>query len=117
MLVNAGKIEKMFIEPQLPGDPFEVSDAETLLKHLRPNQSGPSAILMLAREGCPHCQHAKQMLTERGLAFEAVHVGDELSMRGVAAASGKATVPQVFIDGKLIGGSDKLADYLQSAKT
>jgi glutathione-dependent peroxiredoxin len=112
MLVNDGKIEKMFVEPQMPGDPFEVSDAETMLQHLRPNQTGPGAILMLAREGCPHCRRAKQMLTERGLAFEAVHVGDELSMRGVAAASGKAQVPQVFIDGKLIGGADRLADYL-----
>jgi glutathione-dependent peroxiredoxin len=112
MLVDDGRIDKMFIEPQVPGDPFEVSDAETMLKHLRPSQPGPSAILMLAREGCPHCRRAKQMLNERELAFEAVHVGEELSMRGVAAAAGKAQVPQVFIDGKLIGGADQLAQYL-----
>jgi glutathione-dependent peroxiredoxin len=115
MLVNDGRIEKMFAEPQVPGDPFEVSDAETMLKHLRPSGSlpGPGAILMLARHGCPHCRRAKQMLDERELAFEAVHIGDELSMRGVAAAAGKPQVPQVFIDGKLIGGSDQLAEYLQ----
>jgi glutaredoxin len=34
-------------------------------------------------------------------------------MRGVAAASGKAQVPQVFVDGKLIGGADQLAKYLE----
>ncbi|HEU4879300.1 MAG TPA: glutathione peroxidase [Gemmatimonadaceae bacterium] len=113
MLVNDGRIEKMFIEPQVPGDPFEVSDAETMLKYLRPKDTGPGAILMLARHGCPHCRRAKQMLNERGLAFEAVHVGDELSMRGVAAAAGKAQVPQVFIDGRLIGGADQLARYLE----
>jgi len=112
MLVNDGKIEKMFVEPQGTGDPFEVSDAETMLKHLRPSQTGPGAILMLAREGCPHCRRAKQMLNDRGLAFEAVHVGEELSMRGVAAAAGKAQVPQVFIDGKLVGGADQLEKYL-----
>jgi glutathione-dependent peroxiredoxin len=31
MLVKNGIVEKMFIEPQVPGDPFEVSDAETCL--------------------------------------------------------------------------------------
>jgi peroxiredoxin/glutaredoxin len=115
MLVNDGRIEKMFIEPQVPGDPFEVSDAETMLKHVQPNkQPGPGAVLMLARHGCGHCRRAKQMLNERGIAFEAVHVGDELSMRGVSAASGKATVPQIFIDGKHIGGADQLAEYLKA---
>jgi peroxiredoxin len=34
MLVRDGVIEKMFIEPQKPGDPFEVSDAETMLRYL-----------------------------------------------------------------------------------
>jgi peroxiredoxin/glutaredoxin len=113
MLVNDGRIEKMFIEPEMPGDPFEVSDAETMLKHLRPNEKGAGAILMLARHGCPHCRRAKQMLNERDLAFEAVHIGDELSMRGVAAAAGKAQVPQIFIDGKLVGGADQLGQYLE----
>jgi glutathione-dependent peroxiredoxin len=112
MLVNDGKIEKMFVEPQVSGDPFEVSDAETMLKYLRPKQTGPGAILMLARHGCPHCRRAKELLNDRGLAFEAVHVGDELTMRGVAAAAGKALVPQIFVDGKLIGGADQLAQHL-----
>ena len=31
MLVNDGRIEKMFIEPDKAGDPFEVSDADTML--------------------------------------------------------------------------------------
>jgi peroxiredoxin len=35
MLVRDGVIEKMFIEPDKPGDPFEVSDAETMLRYLR----------------------------------------------------------------------------------
>lgn len=114
MLVESGTIRKMFVEPNDPGDPFEVSDAETMLKYLRPTQTGPSAILMLARHGCPYCRRAKAMLNERGLSFEAVHVGDELSMRGVKAVSGAATVPQIFVDGKHIGGSEELAQWLQS---
>ena len=36
MLVKDGVIDKMFIEPDLPGDPFEVSDADTMLGYIAP---------------------------------------------------------------------------------
>jgi peroxiredoxin len=46
MLVNDGVIEKMFVEPGLcdnaPGDPFEVSDVETMLDYLRSTSQVPS---------------------------------------------------------------------------
>jgi glutathione-dependent peroxiredoxin len=112
MLVNDGRIEKMFIEPGTEGDPFEVSDAETMLRHLRPNRQTFGPVLVLARHGCPFCAKAKSLLEERGIAYDAVYLGDELTMQGVKAASGAAKVPQVFIDGKLIGGSDQLARFL-----
>jgi peroxiredoxin len=34
MLVRDGVIEKMFVEPQVEGDPFEASDADTMLRYL-----------------------------------------------------------------------------------
>ena len=34
-------VEKMFIEPEVAGDPFEVSDADTMLKYLNPNAQPP----------------------------------------------------------------------------
>lgn len=49
MLVNDGIIEKMFIEPDKPGDPFEVSDADTMLKYLDPNVS-PLAGVTIKRD-------------------------------------------------------------------
>jgi peroxiredoxin/glutaredoxin len=113
MLVIDGKIDKMFIEPDVPGDPFEVSDAETLFRYLRPDAKTLGPAFVLARHGCPHCARAKDLLNERGIACEALYLGDELSMQGVRAASGAATVPQVFIDGKLVGGADQLASYLE----
>jgi peroxiredoxin/glutaredoxin len=112
MVVEDGTIRKMFIEPDLPGDPFEVSDAETMLKYVSPGRKTLGPVLLLARHGCRHCQRAKEMLKERGIPFEAVHLGEDLSMQGVKAASGTATVPQVFIDGKLIGGADQLEQFL-----
>jgi glutathione-dependent peroxiredoxin len=114
MMVNDGKIEKMFIEPDVPGDPFEVSDADTMLTYLRPNRKSVGPVLMLARHGCPYCAKAQSLLEEHGVQFDAVYLGDELSMQGVKAAAGEAKVPQVFVDGKLIGGSDKLADFLSA---
>ena len=41
-----------------------------------------------------------------------MYLGDELTMQGVKAARGAANVPQVFIDGKLIGGSEHLEAFL-----
>ena len=114
MMVNDGKIEKMFIEPDVPGDPFEVSDAETMIRYLRPTRQAFGPVLMLAREGCPFCAKAKSLLQERGISFDAVYLGDELTMQGVKAASGAAKVPQVFVDGKLIGGADKLQEFLSA---
>jgi glutaredoxin-like protein len=113
MLVVDGTIEKMFIEPEEGDDPFKVSDAETMLEYLRPGRKRVGPVLMLARHGCPYCQRAKALLAERGIQFETVSLGDGgLTMRGVKAASGRTTVPQIFIGGKLIGGSDELGQFL-----
>ena len=51
MLVKDGIIEKMFIEPDQPGDPFEVSDADTMLKHIAPEANAPSSVTVFSREG------------------------------------------------------------------
>jgi glutaredoxin len=114
MFVNDGVIEKMFIEPDVPGDPFEVSDADTMLEYLAPGRKEIGPVLMLARHGCQYCAKAQQMLSDRSIAFDAIYLGDELTMQGVKAASGTARVPQVFIDGKLIGGSDQLEKFLSA---
>ena len=104
MLVDDGVIKKMFIEPERDGDPFEVSDADTMLKFLAPDAMAPHDILMFTKPGCGHCARAKKLLAERGLAYEEV----SSSPRRLRATTGRATTPQVFIDGKHIGGADEL---------
>lgn len=111
MLVNDGVIEKMFIEPEKEGDPFEVSDADTMLRYLGPNAKAPPDVLMIGREGCVHCARARKLLAERGWEFDEVAA----SPRRLRAASGKATTPQIFIDGEYIGGADELEKYLARA--
>ncbi|MEZ5542863.1 MAG: glutathione peroxidase [Pseudomonadota bacterium] len=112
MLVRDGVIEKMFVEPRVPGDPFEVSDADTMLDYINPRARRPHDVVMFSKPGCPYCAAAKAQLAEHGIDYEDIGVGDAVSLRAVRAASGSATVPQVFIDGERIGGSEALAAWL-----
>ena len=113
MLVRDGVVEKMFVEPNKPGDPFEVSDADTMLNHINPNAKKPSSVAMITKPGCPFCVKAKAMLTEKNIAFEEIVLGKDATSVSVKAISGNTTVPQVFFDGKNIGGSDDLENFLK----
>ncbi|NER52518.1 MAG: glutathione peroxidase, partial [Symploca sp. SIO1A3] len=104
MLVKDGIVEKMFIEPEVPGDPFEVSDAETMLKYINPKAEKPKLVSMFSKVGCPFCARAKAALKARGMTYEEIVLGKDITTRSLQAVSGAATTPQVFIDGKLIGG-------------
>jgi glutaredoxin-like protein len=116
MLVKDGVIDQMFIEPNVPGDPFEVSDADTMLNYINPQAQKPAAISMVTKPGCPFCAEAKKQLTERGMAFEEISLGKGIGIRTVRALSGKETVPQVFIDGQYIGGSEDLIAHLEASE-
>jgi glutaredoxin-like protein len=111
MLVKDGVIAKMFIEPDLPGDPFEVSDADTMLGFINPDAIQKSKIAVISKPNCPHCANAKALLTEKGLAFEELSLGTDLTITALNAITNADTVPQIFIDGVLIGGNDDLGKY------
>jgi glutaredoxin-like protein len=115
MLVKDGVIEKMFIEPDVPGDPFEVSDADTMLAWIAPEAARPLDMTVFSREGCPYCARAKGLLHDAGVAFEELVLNRDFSESTIRAVSGKSTVPQVFINGELIGGSEDLERYLDRA--
>jgi glutaredoxin-like protein len=112
MLVRDGVIEKMFIEPQEPGDPFHVSDADTMLEYLEPGAELPHDVAVFSREGCPFCVRAKGMLRDAGIEFEELVLNRDYTDRTLRAVTTNTTYPQVFVDGKLIGGSDDLAEWL-----
>ncbi len=114
MLVNDGKIEKMFIEPVKDGDPFEVSDADTMLKYIDPTWVPHESVSIITKPGCPFCAKAKAALKEKGYAFEEIVLGRDASITSVRAITGKATAPQVFIGGQYIGGSEDLEKFLAS---
>ncbi|WP_100638376.1 glutathione peroxidase [Marinobacter salexigens] len=113
MLVKDGTIEKMFIEPDKPGDPFEVSDADTMLNYIKPDATLPARVSLFTKTGCPHCTRAKVLLQDKGFKYEEIALGSGgLSYSTLQAVTGRGTTPQVFIDGKLIGGADELEALL-----
>jgi len=112
MLVKDGVVEKMFIEPDMPGDPFEVSDADTMLAHVAPNADKPKDVTVFTREGCEFCVRAKGMLREAGIDFEELVLNRDYTEATLRAVSGRSTVPEVFVDGEFIGGAEELEHYL-----
>jgi glutaredoxin 3 len=59
---------------------------------------------------CPYCIAAKRLLTSKGVSFEETDVSGDADLRQkmMARAGGRRTVPQIFIGGVAIGGSDEL---------
>ncbi len=59
---------------------------------------------------CPYCVRAKALLKHKGVEFTEIDVTDDAELRAkmVEMAGGRRTVPEIFINGKLIGGYDEL---------
>lgn len=60
---------------------------------------------------CPFCYRAKRLLSEKGVEFTEIDVDTSPGRRNemLERANGRHTVPQIFIDGAHVGGSDDLA--------
>ncbi|MBE8190205.1 MAG: glutathione peroxidase [Candidatus Thioglobus sp.] len=113
MLVKNGVIAKMFIEPEVAGDPFEVSDADTMLNFINAAAVAPKSAILFARKGCPHCKRALDLLAKKEVYVEVVELGKALTSRSLRAVSGNSSTPQIFIGGKHIGGADDLENHFK----
>lgn len=116
MVVRDGVIEKMFIEPEVEGDPYEVSDADTVLDYINAEAERPAAVTVFTKADCPFCHRAKRMLSDAGLPFEEIQLGAGITSCSVQAVSGAETVPQVFVNGERVGGSEALEAWLEGRK-
>ncbi|PKP75789.1 MAG: glutaredoxin 3 [Alphaproteobacteria bacterium HGW-Alphaproteobacteria-6] len=67
---------------------------------------------------CPYCIMAKRLLAKKGVSFEETDVSGDPAQRQkmMARAHGRHTVPQIFIGGKHVGGSDDLYDLDRAGK-
>ncbi len=115
MLVKDGAIVKQFIEPEKEGDPFEVSDADTMLNFINPQAKKPDQVAIFTREGCSFCAKAKATLTELGYDYVEMPLQHQIRSKVVGALTGQQTVPQVFINGEYIGDSEALEQWARKA--
>jgi len=66
---------------------------------------------------CGYCARAMALLTRKGVAFREISAPQGTAEREEAIRrSGRATVPQIFIDGGLIGGCDDLLALEQAGR-
>ena len=66
---------------------------------------------------CGYCARAKGLLDQKGAAYEEMDVMmDEKKRAEMRERSKRSTVPQIFINGQHIGGSDELAALEQAGK-
>ncbi len=74
-------------------------------------------VVMYTTQYCPYCVQAKALLRHKGVTFDEVDVGgdDELRNRMIEA-SGRRTVPQIFINDRPIGGFEELRSLEQQGE-
>ncbi|HEV2078307.1 MAG TPA: glutaredoxin 3 [Allosphingosinicella sp.] len=61
---------------------------------------------------CPYCARARRLLEDKGASYDEYEISNDPDKRAemIQRANGRSTVPQIFIDGKHVGGSDDLAE-------
>ena len=71
-----------------------------------------------SKSTCPYCIRAKRLLSDRQVAFieHSVDWGGDKKAEMIQRAGGRTTVPQIFIDGRHIGGCDDLFELQMSGK-
>jgi glutaredoxin-like protein len=88
-----------------------------MLKYLNDDIELPYDVAVFSREGCPFCVRAKGLLSEAGIEFEELVLNRDYTDRTLRAVTTKTSFPQVFVNGKLIGGSDDLEAWLKERTT
>ena len=73
------------------------------------NNQNTAEIVVYSSAVCPYCDRAKALLDRKGFAYQEIRVDlDEHKRIEMMERSGRRTVPQIFINGKSIGGCDDL---------
>lgn len=69
----------------------------------------PANVKIYTRRWCGYCVAAERLLTQKGVAYEQVDTtGDRAIRQWLVEATGRTTIPQIFIDGTPIGGYDDM---------
>jgi glutaredoxin 3 len=67
-------------------------------------------VIIYTTNYCPYCVQAKRLLTRKNVAFTEINVEERPDLRKfLVEASGQRTVPQIFINGRSVGGYSDIA--------
>ncbi len=68
------------------------------------------SIQIYTLDKCPYCFNAKRLLTSKGINFEEIRLAnlDDDLLKQISKKSGVTTVPQIYVNGKFIGGCDDI---------
>jgi glutaredoxin 3 len=75
-------------------------------------------VVLYTRLFCGYCARAKALLQDKGVAYTDINAGEDAEKRKemIQRSNGRLTYPQIFIDGKHIGGADELFDLDNSGE-
>lgn len=78
-----------------------------------------SEVLVYTTSYCSYCHAAKKLLKDKGIDYREIDVTDDADERRrlTERAGGRETVPQIFADGRHIGGYDDLVRYYREGFT
>lgn len=69
--------------------------------------------IVYSKTVCPYCTQAKKLLESKGIEYVEINVDTNAAGRDVLVEKGLRSVPQIFHNGDLIGGFDKLKVWLE----
>lgn len=114
-IIKDGVIVEHFVEPEIEGDPFEVSDADTMFKLISPEQKPKDDVTIFTKEGCNFCFDAKKLLKDNGFRFTEVSLDDSIRNKVLRSISpNKTIVPQIFVNGVHYSGLDELKKLIEN---
>ncbi len=73
-----------------------------------------SKIVVYSKNMCGYCVKAKSVLTSKGLEFEEINIEEKPEAREYVISQGHRSMPQIYVDGKSIGGYADLLKYVYS---
>ena len=84
----------------------------------RPSESPAAGVVLYTAAPCPYCSRAKRLLDAKGVSYVEIDIGMDASKRRemMDLTGGRHTVPQIFIGGRHVGGSDELVALENAGK-
>ena len=105
----------MFVEPEKPATRSRCRTPTRCSRTSTRKAKKPDQVAIFTRDGCQFCAKAKALLTELGYDYAEIPLPHTRRSRIVGAVTGEQTVPQVFVNGRHIGGLEALERWSRKA--